>query len=530
MYRRARPLDKLISGLIASAGAAILALAGTSVLGPCTYAEANGECDRAKVEWWSTARDVYVDGEHAPEITVWGSDSHLALFLPDSSDALVVEEAEDELRLLSMPKAAWTFDDPQTARSMPPKRSLDSDDDAGAPNDGASNEGAVHAVADGLWIRSGDRHFLVAPHDGGSGALELDELWRRAPVWKDLYDAYEPDAKAVEAFADEGRELVMTVAFGTWCGDSRRSVPRLLKTLEAADNPKLKVELVLIDRSFTDPLDFVAREQVTNVPTVIVRDGDREVGRFVEEPRSAVVETDLAAVLTGRPLPPGVYFDDGDVLLASGVLGIYHGERRLGEEHWRLFATETGGQRLYTRRSGDGGGTETWARFRWDGRAAFAEVTRRADGELSRTRLWRRGAKATSTTRGDATGIVRQSVDWPADAVLLPPGVAGVGLAWRQAGRPAERRDLRTYALASVAEGAPGRMEPAAVDWLEESLVETAAGALDGVALRLEHGERSGRYWLLSDLDMPVAVELDNGHRYLLESLERPESKVKDED
>ncbi|MEO1087356.1 MAG: hypothetical protein AAFY88_24225, partial [Acidobacteriota bacterium] len=196
--------------------------------------------------------------------------------------------------------------------------------------------------------------------------------------------------------------------------------------------------------------------------------------------------------------------------------------RRVGEERWRLFSMSNGGHRLYVRQSDADGGTETWLRFSVFGQPAFAEVTRRAETELSRTRLWRSGAKATSTTRGDATGIVKQSVDWPAGAVLLAPGVSGVGLAWRQAGRPTERRSVDAYALASVAEGAPGRMEGASLDWLEAGSVTTPAGELDAVAVRIEHGERSGRYWLLRDLDVPVAVELDDGRRYVLESLERP--------
>ncbi|MEM8993327.1 MAG: thioredoxin family protein [Acidobacteriota bacterium] len=512
MQRRVRWMDRLISGVIASAGAALLAFVGSVAFGPCAYAEMSGGCERvegeAGVEWWSTSRDVYVDGELTPAITVWGSDDHMALFLPDEPEAVVIEQLEDdELRLLSMAKASLCFEDPQTATSFAPDRARD---------------GAVHLVGESLWIEDGDRRFLVSPHQGQPGEMAMDDLWRGAPVWRDLHDAYEPDAAAVETLAAEERELALTVAFGTWCGDSRRSVPRLLKALELADNENLSVELVSIDRPFTDPLDFVAREQITNVPTVIVRDGDREVGRFVERPRSEVVESDVAAILAGSPVPANVYFRDDDVLLASGVLGVFDGDRRIGEERWRLFSMGNGGHRLYVRQSDADGSTESWLRFSIFGQPAFAEVTRRADTELSRTRLWRRGDAATSTTRGDATGIVRQSVDWPAGAVLLAPGVSGVGLAWRQAGRPTERLGVQAYALASVREGAPGRMEAASVERLDDASVAAPGGAVDTVAVRVDHGERSGRYWLLRDLDVPVAVELDDGRRYVLESLERP--------
>lgn len=378
--------------------------------------------------------------------------------------------------------------------------------------------GSVHEVSDGLWLEAAGKSYFITSHQGSAGSLGVDELWQQAPLWHELHGAYEPDPSAVEAFAAEDRELEVTVAFGTWCGDSRRSVPRLLKALTEASNPKITVNLVSIERSFTEPLDFVRQEQVTNVPTIIVRSGGEELGRFVERPRSEVVEKDLAAILEDRPLPRALYFNDDDELLASGVLGLFDGEERIGEERWRLFATEDGGRRLFIHRTDSAGGTETWLRLDDSGAPAFAEVTRRGEVELSRTRLYQGDGLLESTTRGDATGIVKQSVDWPAGAVLLAPGISGVGLAWRQAGRPTERRHLSAYALAAVDSGAPGRLEKANLDWLEKSIITTAVGPLEAVAVRLENGRRSGRYWLHHEFEVPVAVELDDGRRLILES------------
>ncbi|MFY0532158.1 TlpA family protein disulfide reductase [Nannocystis pusilla] len=75
----------------------------------------------------------------------------------------------------------------------------------------------------------------------------------------------------------------MTVIFGTWCGDSRREVPRLWRALDAA-GPDLPFTLkyVGVDRQKTAPGFDKEGLDLRYVPTVIVvRDG-REVGRIVE--------------------------------------------------------------------------------------------------------------------------------------------------------------------------------------------------------------------------------------------------------
>jgi hypothetical protein len=109
----------------------------------------------------------------------------------------------------------------------------------------------------------------------------MDKLWETVPVWRSVMKSYEPNAGAVEQIKATNNETTVTLAYGTWCPDSKNYVPRLIKALSGAGNDKIQVKLVGIDNQFREPVDRSTAPD-TNVPTVIVERGGREIGRIVE--------------------------------------------------------------------------------------------------------------------------------------------------------------------------------------------------------------------------------------------------------
>ena len=93
----------------------------------------------------------------------------------------------------------------------------------------------------------------------------------------------------------------MTVVLGTWCGDSKEFVPRVLKSVRAASNPNIAVRLVALDNEFLQPQEVIGGRRIINVPTIIVESDGRELGRITETPAGATAEEDLAAILAGSP-------------------------------------------------------------------------------------------------------------------------------------------------------------------------------------------------------------------------------------
>src|SRR5207253_484650 len=142
---------------------------------------------------------------------------------------------------------------------------------------------------------------LFRPHPGYVGELTFDKLWETVPVWRAEMEAYTPDAKAVAALKAIDKDAQVTLIFGTWCGDSKYYVPRLLRALKEAANSRLHVKLVGIDNQFHEPVDTVQPRQLTNVPTIIVERDGREVGRVVEPPAVDSIEQDLVDLLNGKP-------------------------------------------------------------------------------------------------------------------------------------------------------------------------------------------------------------------------------------
>ncbi len=115
---------------------------------------------------------------------------------------------------------------------------------------------------------------------------------------------YAPDAGVLRELRDAGRGgATLEIFFGTWCGDSRREVPRLVRLLEELDWPAEAWTLIGVDDADGDLKRSPGREEagleIWRVPTVVVRRDGREIGRLVEHPALSL-ERDLLAILRGE--------------------------------------------------------------------------------------------------------------------------------------------------------------------------------------------------------------------------------------
>ena len=117
--------------------------------------------------------------------------------------------------------------------------------------------------------------------------------------------AYVPDEQVLRRLDLTGHEI--SVFLGTWCGDSQREVPRLLKTLDALDYPAAGLTLIGVNRARQQYKQSPNGEQegknIHRVPTVIVYRNGTEVGRIIESPVSSM-EQDLLAITSGRAYTP----------------------------------------------------------------------------------------------------------------------------------------------------------------------------------------------------------------------------------
>ena len=116
------------------------------------------------------------------------------------------------------------------------------------------------------------------------------------------HDEYQVDVEALESIQLPDS---ITIFMGTWCGDSKREVPRFIKILETADFDLKKLKIICLNTGFQNYKQAPEREEagqdIHRVPTFIFHsESQEEIGRIVEEPIVSL-EKDLEEVLAGRP-------------------------------------------------------------------------------------------------------------------------------------------------------------------------------------------------------------------------------------
>ncbi len=117
------------------------------------------------------------------------------------------------------------------------------------------------------------------------------------------HDEYQVD----ETTIDLSKADSITIFMGTWCGDSRREVPRFAKILEQSNFDLSKLKVLCLNTGFQNYKQAPEREErgadIHRVPTFILHDQTgEEIGRIVEEP-VASLEEDLNTILNGSEYP-----------------------------------------------------------------------------------------------------------------------------------------------------------------------------------------------------------------------------------
>ena len=112
------------------------------------------------------------------------------------------------------------------------------------------------------------------------------------------HDEYTIDKKNVEELKKEKlSSYKMIVVLGTWCEDSHREVPRLMKILESINFPEQKLTIIAVNRKKEAPGGEEGIYNIQRVPTIIVQKYGKEIGRIIEYPASGYLERDLLEIV-----------------------------------------------------------------------------------------------------------------------------------------------------------------------------------------------------------------------------------------
>ncbi|KMQ68344.1 thioredoxin [Chryseobacterium sp. FH2] len=130
---------------------------------------------------------------------------------------------------------------------------------------------------------------------------QLKDQFLKAP-YADWYvkehDEYAIDQKAIGELKKEKINTYNIIVFmGTWCEDSHRDFPRLMKILEELKYPENKLTIIAVNRKKESPAGEESRYNIQKVPTIIVEKYGKELGRIIEMPTSGYIERDLVEIL-----------------------------------------------------------------------------------------------------------------------------------------------------------------------------------------------------------------------------------------
>lgn len=127
------------------------------------------------------------------------------------------------------------------------------------------------------------------------GSINSDQLLAHYPAFAREYATYQPSAAALAKMQSlQGLNLV--VLFGSWCHDSEREVPRLLKLLNQSGVSLKTLQLEAVNQQKQHPEQLHSKYNLRYTATIIVLDSNgQEMGRIIEKPAGTIAE-DLAGI------------------------------------------------------------------------------------------------------------------------------------------------------------------------------------------------------------------------------------------
>ena len=131
------------------------------------------------------------------------------------------------------------------------------------------------------------------------GDIQIENLFTEYPLFKFRYDNYEVTE---QINLSDLEDISVVIMFGTWCHDSKREVPRMLRILDSAGVGIEQISLIGVDTNKAEPEGREKLYNLRNTPTLILLKNGKEVGRIIERPNVSL-EADLIGLTTRSSEP-----------------------------------------------------------------------------------------------------------------------------------------------------------------------------------------------------------------------------------
>lgn len=104
------------------------------------------------------------------------------------------------------------------------------------------------------------------------------------------YTDYPINQSILSSISKDYNDLKILIVMGTWCGDSRREIPRFYKILDEIQFPDSNTTLVAVNRKKQGLKNETEGLNIQLVPTMIFYKNGGEIGRIIETPTKSLEE------------------------------------------------------------------------------------------------------------------------------------------------------------------------------------------------------------------------------------------------
>lgn len=133
------------------------------------------------------------------------------------------------------------------------------------------------------------------------GKINLAQLraFTSSDWYKNEYALYKVNQSVLAEIKPLLKDKKVSLIMGTWCEDSQREVPGMIKILTEAGYPTASMEIIAVDEDKTTLGKLEKAFDLFNVPTLIFSEDGTEINRIVEFPINSL-EQDILAILRGE--------------------------------------------------------------------------------------------------------------------------------------------------------------------------------------------------------------------------------------
>ena len=132
------------------------------------------------------------------------------------------------------------------------------------------------------------------------GYIDMDGITSEvfAEYYISGYEEYIPDTLTLNELLVYGpNDFDYLIVLGSWCEDSHREVPRMLKVLDELEIDPERISMIAVDQEKEADGTNVEIYNIDKVPSLVILSGKDEIGRIIEIP-SQSIEADLLNILS----------------------------------------------------------------------------------------------------------------------------------------------------------------------------------------------------------------------------------------